>query len=53
MLLVVVNRQVRSLYEIEAARESWSGWEFGRKIEALLFACLAMSRDEDEVATLA
>lgn len=45
--LMRVNRvEVRSFYEIEAVKNSWSGRELERQINSLLFDRLAKSKDK-------
>lgn len=53
LLLSIDKPQARAFYEIEAARESWSVRELERQIAALLFERLAMTRDPEQVLTLA
>jgi predicted nuclease of restriction endonuclease-like (RecB) superfamily len=53
VLLRVQNDDARAVYEIEAARESWSVRELERQIAALLFERLAMNRDTDQIRALA
>lgn len=52
--LMRVNRvEVRSFYEIEAVKNSWSGRELERQINSLLFDRLAKSKDKQGLLELA
>ena len=52
-LLSVTNPDERSFYEIESAANDWSLRELKRQINSSLFERLALSRDKDQVKTLA
>jgi hypothetical protein len=52
-LLSVTNPDERSVYEIESAANDWSLRELKRQINSSLFERLALSRDKDQVKTLA
>lgn len=53
ILMRVANPRARGLYEIEAARGSWSSRELERQIASPPFERLAKSRDKEEVLALA
>jgi hypothetical protein len=53
IIIRVENSAARASYEIEAAREAWSGQELEHPIASLLFERLAKSRNKDEVLALA
>jgi predicted nuclease of restriction endonuclease-like (RecB) superfamily len=53
LLSSVSDSSARSFYEIEAAREGWSGRELERQIASHLYERLAASRDKDDVLALA
>jgi predicted nuclease of restriction endonuclease-like (RecB) superfamily len=53
VLIQVQNDQARAFYEIEAAREGWSVRELERQIAALLFERLSMSRNQEQILSLA
>lgn len=52
-LLKLEDRNKRSFYEIECAKNRWSTRELDRQINSLLFDRLALSRDKEGVMALA
>lgn len=53
LLMRVDNEQARDFYIKEVESENWSVRELDRQINSLLFERLALSRDKEEVKTLA
>lgn len=53
ILLRVERTEARSFYEAEAVNARWSTRELERQIHSLLFERLALSRDKQQVLTLA
>jgi predicted nuclease of restriction endonuclease-like (RecB) superfamily len=53
ILLRVEKQNVRSSYEAEAVSARWSTRELERQVHSLLFERLALSRDKQQVLTLA
>lgn len=53
VLLSLVNPDERRFYEIEAVANSWSVREMERQIASSLYERLALSRDKDEIRSLA
>lgn len=53
LLLAVSDKDARSFYEIEIARNGWSVRETKRQIESMLFERLALSKDKTGLKKLA
>jgi predicted nuclease of restriction endonuclease-like (RecB) superfamily len=53
ILLRVEKPEARSFYEVEAVNAGWSTRELERQVHSLLFERLALSRDQQQVRTLA
>jgi len=53
LLLAVSDKDARSFYEIEIAKNNWSVREAKRQIESMLFERLVLSKDKDGLKQLA
>ena len=53
LLLAVSDKDARSFYEIEIAKNNWSVRETKRQIKSMLFERLALSKDKNGLLKLA